>query len=182
MPNLINKLVVEEMRREFKNAAGMVVVNYSGLTAKENESLRNQLAAKGVKFAMVRNSLAALALKERGLDFPAGSFSGVTGIAYGPAEAAIHTAKILGDAEIKKAGKVSIRVGMLEGKVLGPKDTEALANVPDRRTLNGKLVSLLSGPARGLVSVLNANPGAVARVLQARADNLEKAGGGAASE
>ncbi len=172
MPNLINKLVVDELRREFKDAAGMVVVTYGGVKTKENESLRNQLAAKGVKFALVRSSLAQLALKERGLEFPEGSFAGVTAIAYGSAEAAIHTAKILGDAEIKKAGKITIRVGMLEGKVLGPKDTEALANVPDRRTLNGKLVSLLSGPARGLVGVLNANNSAVARILQARADAL----------
>jgi large subunit ribosomal protein L10 len=158
VPNFINKLVVEEMRREFKEAAGMVVVSYGGVNTKENESLRNQLAAKGVKFALVRNSLAQHALKERGLDFPEGSFSGVTAIAYGTAEAAIHTAKILGDAEIKKAGKITIR--------------EALANVPDRRTLNGKLVSLLSAPGRGLVTVLNANNSAVARVLQARADAL----------
>jgi large subunit ribosomal protein L10 len=172
VPNFINKLVVEEMRREFKEAAGMVVVTYGGVNTKENESLRNQLAAKGVKFALIRNSLAQHALKERGLEFPEGSFSGVTAIAYGTAEAAIHTAKILGDAEIKKAGKITIRVGMLEGKVLGPKDTEALANVPDRRTLNGKLVSLLSAPGRGLVTVLNANNSAVARVLQARADAL----------
>ena len=179
MPNLVNRLVYEDLTRDLKDAEGMLVVSFGGLTVKESEGLRGQMAAKGVKFSMVRNSLAQLVLKQRGVEMPAEAFVGNTGIAYGKAEAAIHAAKLFTTAEVKKAGKVKIRVGMLEGRVLGPKDAEALASVPDRATLQAKLLGCLSGPGRSLVSVLNANTAGMARLLKARADQLEKSGGGA---
>jgi large subunit ribosomal protein L10 len=182
MPSLVNRLVVEELRREFKDAQGMLVVSFGGLTVKESEALRGQMAAKGVKFSMVRNSLARIALKDRGLEFADGMLAGNTGIAYGPAEAAIHAAKLFTTAEVKKAGKVTIRVGMLEGKLLDAKDSNALASVPDRKTLNGKLVSCIAGPLRGVVGVLNAGPAGMARLLQARADLLESQAGAAPAE
>jgi large subunit ribosomal protein L10 len=176
MPNIVNRLVLEDLRREFKDAEGMLVVSFGGLTVKESEGLRGQLAAKGVKFSMVRNSLAQVALKERGLSMPASAFLGNTGIAYGKVEAAIHAAKLLTTPEIKKAGKVKIRVGLLEGRVLEGKDAEALASVPDRATLQAKILGCLTGPQRGLVALLNANPAGTARLLKARVDQLEKAG------
>jgi large subunit ribosomal protein L10 len=175
MPNLVNRLVLEDLRRDFKDAEGMLVVSFGGLTVTESEGLRGQLAAKGVKFSMVRNSLAQVALKERGLEMPASAFLGNTGIAFGKAEAAIHAAKLLTTADIKKAGKVKIRVGLLEGKLLDAKDAEALASVPDRATLQAKILGCLSGPQRGLVAVINAGPAGTARILKARAEQLEKA-------
>src|ERR1044071_9282260 len=156
MPNLVNRLVLEELRREFKDAQGMLVVTFGGLTVKESEGLRSQRAR--------------LARRERGLAFPSSAFAGNTGIAYGKSEAAIHAAKLLTTAELKKAGKVKIRVGMLDGAVLDAKDAESLSKGPDRATLQAKLLGCLSGPQRGLVSVLNASPAGTARLLKARAD------------
>ena len=179
MPSLVNRLVVDELRREFKDAQGMLVVSFGGLTVKESEDLRGKMAAKGVKFSMVRNSLARIALKDRGLELGESALAGNTGIAYGPAEAAIHAAKLFTSAEVKKAGKVTIRVGMLEGKLLDAKDSNALAGVPDRKTLNAQLLSCIIGPVRSVVSVINASPSALARVLQARADLLQSQAGAA---
>jgi large subunit ribosomal protein L10 len=177
MPNLVNRLVVQEFTREFKDAEGMLVVSFGGLTVKESEGLRIKMAEKGVKLRMIRNALAQRVLKERGIDFGDQTLLGNTAIAYGKAEAAIHAAKVLTSPDVKKAGKVQVRAGVLDGKVLGAKDAISLADVPDRNTLNAKLLGCLSGPSRSLVSVLNATPGGFVRVLNARADKLGAAGG-----
>jgi large subunit ribosomal protein L10 len=118
---------------------------------------------------MVRNNLAKRVMTKRGLEFSEEAFIGNTGIAYGDAEAAISAAKVFTDKEIKKAG-VKLKAGLLDGEVLGPKDAVKLADIPDRDTLRAQLLGCLSGPARGLASVINAVPSSVARVLQARAD------------
>jgi large subunit ribosomal protein L10 len=154
----------------------MVVVTYGGLNAKTNEGLRNQLAAKGAKLTLVRNSLARLVLKEQGFEVGDDVLNGNTAIAYGNAEAAVHAAKIFTSAAVQKAGKVKLRAAVLEGRLLDAKDAVALADVPDRHTLNGKLVSLISAPARGLVSTINQVLAGNVRVLNARAEALEKAG------
>ena len=176
MPNIVNQMVVRDLTAELGEAEGMVVVSYGGLTVAQNEQLRGDLAEKGAKLRMVPNRLARLALKERGLDFAREALSGNTAIAYGSTESAIGAAKVFSTKETKKLGKVEFRAGLLEGELLDAGATAALADVPDRETLQASLLGVLQGPARGLATVINGLPSGVARVLQAHADELEKAG------
>ncbi len=173
-PNLVNRLVVRELNAEFGGAEGLVVLSWDALKAKENEGLRNKLAAKGGKITLVRNSLARLVLKERGFEVADGVIVGNTAIAYGSAEAVVYAAKLFTSAEVKKAGKVKIRAAVLEGRLLDSNDATALADVPDKKTLQGMLVGLIAAPSRGLVTLVNQVPSGLVRVLQARAEQLEK--------
>ena len=173
MPSIVNQIVSRELAGEFDGVNGMVLVSFGGLTVAESESLRGKLAEKNVKFRMVRNALARRILAERGVQFDKGVLTGNVAIAYGDAEAAISAAKVLTDKDLKKAGKVKVRGGLLDGEVLGDKDAAALADVPDKDTLRAQLLGCISGPARGLVTVLDANGASVARVLQARVDKGE---------
>lgn len=177
MPNVVNRLVVKELTHEFKDAEGMVIVSWGALNAVENETLRDKLAEKGCKLTLVRNSLARLVLKEQGFEVGEKVIVGNTAIAYGKAEAAVHAAKMFTAADVKKAGKVKIRAGVLEGRLLDANDAAALADVPDRHTLEGKIVGCIVAPSRSLVSLVNQVPSGLVRVLQARAEQLEKAGG-----
>jgi large subunit ribosomal protein L10 len=172
MPSLVNRLVVGELARDLGKAEGMVLLSFGGLTVKESESLRGKLAAKGIQVRMVRNALARRVLAERGLDVEEALLTGNTAIAWGNSEAAIHTAKVASEADVKKAGKVKIRAGVLDGKLLGAKDALALASVPDKKTLRAMILGCLSGPARGLVATLNGLPGGLTRVVHARAGTL----------
>ena len=66
---------------------------------------------------------------------------GNTAIAYGTTEQAIGAAKVFTDKDVKKAGKVSIKGGLLEGEALDANSAQALADVPDRDTLNAQLLN-----------------------------------------
>ena len=178
MPNLLKEMVTREYSREFKDAGGMLVVSMERVTVHELEKLRAELVKGGARLRMVRNSLARRVLAERGVEFGGEVLVGNVGIVYGSAEGVINAAKLLTSAELKKSGKLPIRAGLLEGQVLSQADAKALAGVPDKLTLRGKLVGLIAAPARGLVTVLNANPAGFARLLQARVD---KAAGGDAA-
>jgi large subunit ribosomal protein L10 len=175
MPNLVNDLICKELEQEFDSVDGMLLVSFGGLSVAETEVLRGRLAADGVRFRMVRNSLAERVLAARGLSFPDGTFVGNVAIAYGKPEHAILAAKTLSQPEVKKAGKVSFKAGILEGRVLPASDAAALADIPDRPTLQARLLSCISGPARGIVGSIHAVPSALARVLQARVDAASEA-------
>jgi large subunit ribosomal protein L10 len=178
MPNLVNRIVVRELAAEIARAEAVLLVSFAGLTVAESETLRDQLAEKGARLRMVRNVLARRVFAERGLEFAGDALAGNTAVAYGKVESVIGAAKILTSTEVKKAGKVRLKAGVLEGLALGPSDVAALAVMPDRKTLNAQLLGCISGPARGLVGALNALPASVARVLQARVDQLQAAAGG----
>ena len=171
MPNIVNKMVVAELENEFKDAEGMVLVSFSGLSVEESDGLRGKLAEKNVNFKMVRNSLARRVLADKNIEFPeADALKGNTGVAYGDAEAAVDAAKIFNDKEVRKAGKVAFKGALLEGNALDAKSAKALADLPDRDTLHAMLLGCIAGPARGLATVINAVPSSVARVIQAHAD------------
>ena len=176
MPNIVNELTVLNLTQEFESAEGMVVVSFGGLDVETTERVRGDLASKGAKLKMVRNRLARRVLAEQGYEFDSKALSGNTAIAYGSTEAVIGAAKVFDDKDVRKAG-VSMRAGVLEGVVLDAEEANALANVPDRDTLRAMMLGVISGPARSLAGVVNALPSAMARVLQARADELEKNAG-----
>jgi len=181
MPNFVNTLVSNEYRALLDGQEGLLVVSAAGLTVSETESLRVQLDKGGARLKMVRNALARLALAERGFEFPADAFVGNVVVVYGNTEAAIHAAKVLTAPEVRKAGKITLRGGVLDGSQLSASDAVLLADTPDKNTLRAQLLGVLQGPARGLASLLNALPSGMARVLQARIDSQAPAEGDAAA-
>ena len=82
-----------ELEQSFDESEGAVLVSYAGLTVKEDSALRDDLAAHGVEFRMVRNNLAKRVMVGRGLAFPEDIYTGNTALAYGDAEQAILAAK-----------------------------------------------------------------------------------------
>lgn len=170
MPNLVTELVTQQLEQDLNRSEGMIVVGFGGLTVAESETLRVQLAEKGVRLRMVRNKLARRVLAKNGHDFPEDALVGNVAIAMGDAESAIIAAKVLTSPEVKKSGKVSVRAGLMEGRVLGAKDAELLAGIPDKDTLRSKILGCISGPGRGLAVALNGLPAGLARVIQAHSD------------
>jgi large subunit ribosomal protein L10 len=174
MPNIVNNLGLAELKSAFGDAEGMLFFSMAGLTMEENEVLRGAMFESGAQVRLVRNRLAKLALADRGIEVAAGTFTGNVAIAWGNAEAAIGAAKIVSESKkLRKAGKLDVRGGVLEGTLLDARDAAALANVPDRLTLQAMLLGTISGPARSLATVLDANQSSLARVLQAHVDQGE---------
>ena len=174
MPNLINKIQMAELTGSFKDADGMVFVSLSGLTVEETEGLRSGLFEQGVELRMVRNRIAKIALKDRGLEVPDGSLVGNIGCCVGSTEDAINAAKVLHKSTARKEGKVALKLGMLEGNLLSGTEAVAMASLPGRDELRSKLLSCLVGPSTNLVGLLAAPSGALARVIQAKVDAGEE--------
>ena len=175
MPNLVNTLISADYARIFSAAEGVLVLSSGGLTVVETEALRVKLGEAGVRLRMVRNSLARRALAELGYEFPAETFAGNVGVALGSTEGIVHAAKVLTSPEVRKAGKIKLLGALFDGAQLSGADAQALAGVPDKRTLRAQFLGVLQGPARGLASLLNALPAGMARVLQAHIDSQPQA-------
>src|SRR5262245_60277998 len=182
MPNQINEIIVRQLSDEFARAEGMVIVSLSGLTVAETEDLRDALAEHGVRLRMVRNRLARLALKNRGLEASDALFEGSVACAWGSSEDAISVAKVVAKAakkaDPKRKAKLTFKGGFFEGNLLDARSAAALAELPGKNELRAMLLGVISGPARSLATLLAAPGSSLARVVQARADKGEPAPGG----
>lgn len=170
MPNVINEMIVRELKGSLTTAEGMVIVSLAGLTVAETEGLRDALAEQGVRLRVVRNRLAMIALRERGLTPPAELFSGSVAVAWGSPEDTIFAAKVLSKSEPKKAGKLALRGGLLEGNLLDASQAAQMADLPGRDELRSMMLGVISAPVRNLVCLLAAPASSLARVVQAHAD------------
>jgi ribosomal protein L10 len=179
MPSIVNKMALAQLSQAFGSAEGAVVVSLNGLTVAETEKLRTSLSKHGLRLRMVPSKLAIKAFKAAGHDFPRDAFKGNTAVAAGSSEAAIMAAKVFTTPEVKKAGKITLRAGLLDGQVLGPADAVQMANVPDKDTLRSKILGCISGPPQKLVGILAAPGASLARVLQAKVDAAGGADAGA---
>ena len=179
MPNVVKEMIVRELTDSLKDAEGILMVSMTGLSVAESEDIRNKLAEEDVPLRMVPNRLTRMALKKRGLDPPSEMIAGNVVLAWGDPESAVHAAKVMQAAPARKEGKITFLGGLMEGNLLDADDAAALAKLPSKDQLRAQILGCLSGPARGLVTVL-AGPGSgLARVIQAR---IDEAGGTGATE
>lgn len=174
MPNIINKLIVKELSDAFESAEGMVICSVNGLTVEETEGLRDSLAENGAQLRMVRNRLAKIALKDRGIEPPKDMLVGNIVCAWGSPEEAINAAKVLHKSPARKEGRVEFKGGLFEGELLDAQAASGLAKLPGKDELRGQLVGILAAPARNLVGLLAAPSSSLVRVLQARNDAQEE--------
>ena len=180
MPNLVNEILLTDLQREFKNMGSCVVVEFGKLLPQQDIEIRGKLRAAGVRYRVVRSRLAKRAFDGMNLDLK-DALSGRCGIALAEKEGAIQAAKILRE-WIKKTKDAPIKIkgGVVEGAAYTGAAAAAIADLPDRQTVNSQIVGALSGPARSLASLVSAVASGLARCIQARID-AKSAGGSAPS-
>jgi large subunit ribosomal protein L10 len=174
MPNLVNKILLADLQREFQKMGSCVVVEFGKLLPRQDIEIRGKLRDAGIRYRVVRSRLAMRAFADLKLDLgPA--MTGRCGVAIAQKEGAIHAAKILRD-WIKKTkdAPLTIKGGVVEGAAYTGPMAAAIADLPDRHTVNTQIVTAISGPARSLASLVSAVAGGLARCIQARVDAQSK--------
>ena len=173
MPSLVNQILLSELEQAFENMGSCVVLDVGAVQPDQDIELRGKLREAGVQYRVVRSRLATKAFAKMGLDMSV-AMKGRTGIAVAEKEGAIAAAKVLRDwIKADKACPIAIKGGIVEGEAYVGDRAAELAELPDRDTINTKIVSAISGPARSMASVLNAVAGGMARCIQAKIDKGE---------
>jgi large subunit ribosomal protein L10 len=178
MPSVVNEILLADLQREFQKMGSCVVVEFGKLLPQQDIDIRNKLRAAGIRYRVVRSRLASRALANLKLDLST-AMRGRCGIAIAPKEGAIQAAKILRE-WIKKTkdAPLTIKGGVVEGAAYTGASAAAIADLPDRPTVNTQIVTAISGPARSLACLVSALAGGLARCIQAKVDAQSKGAAG----
>ena len=79
-------LIINELREIFASCSIGILTDYRGLSTAEITDLRRKLEESGVKYRVVKNTLARFAAEGAGMDELGGSFEGPVAIAFGYGE------------------------------------------------------------------------------------------------
>ena len=172
--------VIEEVAGAIQESNAVFAVDYRGISVPQAAELRTALRGADSTFTIVKNTLAERAADQVGADGLKELLQGPTAMTFVRGDAAA-AAKALRDFRRGTGGTLlEFKGGWMNGQPLTPADVDAIAQLPSREVLIGRLVGLIASPLSGLVTALNNLPAGLARQLQAIADQGLVGGGAAA--
>lgn len=145
--------IVKEIAELLDGAQSAVVVDYRGLTVEQDTQLRKQLREAGVTYKVYKNTMIRRATE--GTEFAAldAHLEGPTAIAVSKTDATGPARILAGFA--KKADALEIKGGIVEGSYYDATGMNAIAAIPSREELLGRLLGSIQSPITNFARVLN---------------------------
>ena len=158
------KEIVKEMASKVKEAKSVVFSDFKGVKVKDLTQLKKDLRKEGADFKVAKKTLINIAFKEAGIEVDTRKMEGQVAVSISAQDEAA-AAKI-----IEKFAKINqnlkILGGILENKLMSIEQVKALAKLPSKEELLGKLVGTIQAPISGFVNVCAGNIRGLLQVLK----------------
>jgi large subunit ribosomal protein L10 len=148
--------MVTALAAQLERSPTVYLTDFTGLDVARITDLRRRLRAAGVEYVVVKNTLARRALTDAQRAGLEPHLAGPTALVLGGRGGADPTsaAKVLADFA-KEFEKPTVKVGLVDGKVVTPEQVKRLAALPTKRELLAQLGGALQAPMAGFAGALN---------------------------
>ncbi len=165
--------LVTSVSQNLDLAAGVLFVDYTGMTVEEANTFRRKLQADGLSFVVMKNTLMRRALEGKPYadvgDLLKGSPTGVIMSNEDP----VSTAKAAFEFA-KTCTHLRIKGGVVDDQSVDAKGAEALSKMPSKAEVQGELVALAMAPGSNLAGQLKGPASRVAGAIEALVKKLEE--------
>ena len=144
--------IVEEIAGFLKEAKGVVLADYRGLTVEQDTQLRKQLREAGVVYKVYKNTLIKRAVEGTEFESLTAELDGPTAIAISKDDATAP-ARILYNFS-KTADALELKSGVVEGTYYDAKGISLIATIPSREELLSKFLGSIQSPITNFARVI----------------------------
>ena len=148
----LKRPVVEEIAGVIKDADSVILVNYSGLTVAQDTQLRRNLREAGVSYKVYKNTMMRLAFAGTPCEALDPHLESTNALAVSKDDATAP-ARVLADFA-KKNPQLELVAGIVEGNYCDEKAVKALADIPSREILLGRLFGSMQSPIANFARVI----------------------------
>ncbi|MGH2969127.1 MAG: 50S ribosomal protein L10 [Solirubrobacteraceae bacterium] len=156
--------VIDEVAGRIREAEAVFAVDYRGISVPQAAELRTRLREADASFRIVKNTLTLRAADQAGAGALKELLEGPTAMTFVRGDAAT-AAKTLRDFR-RTTQLLEFKGGWMNGESLTPEAIDAIAQLPSRDVLYGRLVGMVASPLTGLAGALGGLIGGLARQLQ----------------
>jgi large subunit ribosomal protein L10 len=156
--------VVDEVAAQITQSEAVFAVDYRGISVPQAAELRTRLRDANASFRVVKNTLTERAADKAGAEALKQLLEGPTAMTFVRGDAAM-AAKALRDFG-RASNLLQFKGGWMNGAPLSGEEIQAIAQLPSREVLHGRLVGMVAAPLTGLAGALNGLIGGLARQLQ----------------
>lgn len=146
--------VVDALVEKIKASVSGVLVDYKGINVEDDTKLRAELRKAGVEYKVIKNTLISRACDEVGYTELKDCLTGMTAFAISNDDQVV-AAKILND-YAKTHDNFVLKAGYCDGKTLDAEGIKALAEIPSKEVLIGKMLGSLQSSLYSFAYVLQA--------------------------
>jgi large subunit ribosomal protein L10 len=171
---------VKEMGERLAAAQATIFADFRGLTVQDLWELRSALAEAETRFAVVKNTLARLAVREAGLADLEAFLEGPTAVAYVAGDPVQGAKKLLEVA--RRLPVLEVKGGLAEGRVLSADQVRAMATLETREVMLAKLAGLAKSQMATAAWMLQALQAKLLSVLEAYKEKVPGDGAAQARE
>jgi large subunit ribosomal protein L10 len=162
--------VIEEVAGQITDSDAVFAVDYRGISVPQAAELRGRLRDADASFRVVKNTLTERAAERAGAEALKALLEGPTAMTFVRGDAAA-AAKALRDFRRTTGNQLLVfKGGWMNGAAVSAEEIDAIAQLPSRDVLYGRLVGMVAAPLTGLAGALNGLIGGLARQLQQIAD------------
>src|SRR3989338_326489 len=156
------------LTEDLKGAKGVVFTEYRDLSVKQLDQVRKNLRKENVKYQVVKVTLLKKALAAIGINADKFKYNGPVAMAVSNEEETAPARILKG--MTKDQPLLILGGGIFNNEMIGSDVVMRLATLPTKPQLIAQLLSVLQGPASGLVTVLSGNTRNLLNVLNAIKD------------
>jgi large subunit ribosomal protein L10 len=161
---------IAEIAQSIEESEAIFAVDYRGISVPQAAELRAKLRDADTRFTIVKNTLTERAADQAGAEGLKALLEGPTAMTFVRGDAAA-AAKALRDFRRASGGQLlEFKGGWMNGAAVSPEEMDAIAQLPSREVLYGRLVGMVASPLTGLASALGGLIGGLARQLAQMAD------------
>ena len=171
---------VSEIAAKLSGSEAALLTEYRGLTVGEMAEVRNALREVDADYKVYKNTLARLAVREVGLEKLVDRLEGPTAIAFCRGDA-VAAAKAIDDAA-RKYPVLSVKGGVLSGRVMGAEQARDLARIEPREVQLGKIAMMVNAPVQQTANALAALLRDLGSMLVQVMSRVEAGNGGGSEE
>lgn len=147
--------VVSEVKEKLSKSNSIVLVDYKGINVEDVTELRKRFRDAGVDYKVYKNTLFKRAASELGMESLHEYLQGTIAVAFGYNDA-VAPAKALNQfLKDKPKTTISVKAGLVEGKMMDANGVKALGDLPSREILLAMVLGGLQGSLRNLAYALN---------------------------
>lgn len=170
MPTLKKGAEIDLLVDRLERSQLTIVADYRGLTVSQLQGFRATLRSTESEFRVAKNTLVRIAAERVGIEGLESHLEGPTAVLFAFGDI-VAPAKAVSDFA-RTSRILQVKVGVMNGQVVGPSDIEAISTLPPREELLGKLVGMLASPMVRTVGVLSGPARSVAYLANARIEQL----------
>ena len=157
----LKKPIVEEISNVISDADSVVLVNYSGLTVAQDTELRRMLREAGITYKVYKNTMMNFAFQGTPCEELCKHLEGTNALAVSKDDATAPARVLAGFAKknpqlelIAAVVEGSLIAAVVEGSYYDAAGVQALASIPSREELLGRLLGSMQSPIANFARVI----------------------------